>query len=409
MTASSGRFGDYDLVRYLAAGGMADLYLARSPRFPERDLVLKRLQPRYLDHPTVVRMFLDEGRIAQLLDHPNIARVLDVGTADGSDFLVMEYVHGHDLIAIARRSAESRLTLPRAVVAGIVAQVAAGLAHAHTLRDSDGNPLHIVHCDVSPGNVVVAFSGVAKVVDFGIARATIAVREQEGVAGKYQYMAPEQIKGLPLDGRADLFPLGTILWELTVGRRLFRGRPELVMRKVLDEPVPRPSEVVPDYPPALEQVVMRLLAKEPAERYMSAAEVAADLTAYLEHDEKDYSPLEIARFLGRLFDAAPIEQQAPADSDQEDLVRGMPEVDEISILVDEPPPEAAPPPPASTQPRRADPARSEPTAQLPADRPTGRDPRLPPPRSPSVALAAMVVILAVAMAASVAIAWLTTH
>lgn len=299
--APLGRFGDFELLRYFTAGGMADLYLARSPRFGARQLVLKRIQARYLDHTRVVKMFIDEGRIARLLEHPNIVRVLDVGQAEGNWYIAMEHIHGHDLVALGRRAAEAGIRIPRAVAVGALAQVAAGLDYAHSHSDERGRPLRIVHCDVSPGNVVISFRGVAKIVDFGIAR-------------------------------ADLFPLGVMLHELTVGKRLFRGPPPAVMRMVCDDPIPAPSELVPGYPRALERIVMRLLERDPSRRYPTAGAALADLREYLLAEEQGWDSPQLARFLRSLF-AAPRQEASDPSVIVEDVEvdRGMPETDEVAL------------------------------------------------------------------------------
>ena len=326
------RFGDYELVRYLAAGGMADLYLARSERFTGGNLVVKRIQQRYLDHTRVVKMFIDEGRIAKLLDHPNIVRVIDVGSEEGAWYIAMEYIHGHDLVAIGRRSVESNMPIPRGVAVGIVTQVAAGLSYAHTLTDEHGHPFEIVHCDVSPGNVVISFRGLAKVVDFGIARATIALREEDGVAGKYNYMAPEQVRGDRVDARADLFSLGAILWELTSGRRLFKGRPEVVMKKVMEDPIPSPLDLVPGYPPSLSRIVMRLLERDPAARFPSAGALMGELKDYLAREEVGYGKGEIARYIQALFQAPRADRTDPQVIIEDvEVDRGMPETGEVLL------------------------------------------------------------------------------
>jgi serine/threonine-protein kinase len=322
---SAGRCGDYRFDRYLAAGGMADLYLAHHPSYGARPLVVKRIQPRYLEHERVVRMFLDEGRIAQALDHPNIVRVVDVGQCDGNYYIAMEYIPGHDLVAVTRRAAEAGLPVPRSVALGIVEQVAAGLDYAHARTDADGRPLRIVHCDVSPGNVVVATSGVAKIVDFGIARATIALREEQGTAGKYGYMAPEQIKGEPVDARADLFSLGVILWELCVGARLFRGRPEVVMREVIEAPIARPSERVPGFPATVEALLFALLERDRERRLGSAARLVRELRAERDRGEEVADREAIARWLAGLWRAprrASGEDELPGE---EVVEHGMPE------------------------------------------------------------------------------------
>jgi serine/threonine-protein kinase len=307
---SGERYGDYELVRYLTAGGMADLWLAHSPRFPG-DLVVKKIQPRFIEMSRVVNMFIDEGRIAQALDHPNIVKVLDVGHERGTYFIAMEYIPGRDLLAICRRGVEVGHFLPRHLAVAILAQAARGLVYAHEKQDVDGKPLAIVHCDISPGNIVVGWGGTVKLVDFGIARATIMLREADhSVAGKYNYMAPEQIRGEAVDARADLFALGIILYELTVGKRLFRGRPEQVMRLVIEEPIARPTELRPDFPDSLEHIVMRALERDPARRYQSARELRTDLMAWLAETGLSHDKRRIAEYLRVIFGA---EKQRDAD------------------------------------------------------------------------------------------------
>ena len=304
------RYGDFELIRYLTAGGMADLWLARSGRF-SGDLVVKRIQPRYVEMTRVVKMFIDEGRIAQALDHPNVVKVLDVGHENGTYFIAMEYIPGRDLLAICRRGIEVGNFLPRHLAVAILAQAARGLVYAHEKAAEDGTPLRVVHCDISPGNIVVGWGGTVKLVDFGIARATIMLRESDHtVAGKYNYMAPEQIRGEAIDARADLFALGIILYELTVGKRLFRGRPEQVIRLVLDEPIPRPTELRPDFPASLEHVIMRCLERDPARRYQSARELRTELMAWLAESGLSHDKRRIAEYLRSVFE---LKKQRDAD------------------------------------------------------------------------------------------------
>ncbi len=349
------RYGDYELTRYLTAGGMADLWLAHSPRFPGSDLVVKKIQPRYVEMTRVVKMFIDEGRIAQALDHPNIVKVLDVGHESGTYFIAMEYIPGRDLLAICRRGVEVGNFLPRHLAVAILAQAARGLVYAHEKSDEGGTPLNVVHCDISPGNIVVGWGGTVKLVDFGIARATIMLRESDHtVAGKYNYMAPEQIRGEAVDARADLFALGTILYELTVGKRLFRGRPEQVIRLVLDEPIVRPTELRPDFPPALEQIIMRALERDPARRYQSARDLRTDLMAWLAETGLSHDKRRIAEYLRSIFN---LKKQRDADefagdvSDDEELVLekalARPEA-ELHVDPEDPPDELqVVPPPAA--------------------------------------------------------------
>jgi serine/threonine protein kinase len=339
------RYGDYELVRYLTAGGMADLWLARSQRF-SGELVVKQIQPRYIEMTRVVKMFIDEGRIAQALDHPNIVKVVDVGHQSGTYFIAMEYIPGRDLLAICRRGVEVGNFLPRHLAVAILAQAARGLVYAHEKEGPDGEPLRVVHCDLSPGNIVVGWGGTVKLVDFGIARATIMLRESDhSVAGKYNYMAPEQIRGEAVDARADLFALGIILYELTVGKRLFRGRPEQVMRLVLDEPIPKPTELRPDFPSSLEHIILRALERDPARRYQSARAMRTDLMAWLAESGLSHDKRRIAEYLRGIFN---LKKQRDADEfagdsgDDDELVleKALPKPEaDLQVDAEDPPDE----------------------------------------------------------------------
>ncbi|HEX4456994.1 MAG TPA: serine/threonine-protein kinase, partial [Polyangia bacterium] len=345
--ASGERYGDFELIRYLTAGGMADLWLARSPRYAG-DLVIKKIQPRYVEMTRVVKMFIDEGRIAQALSHPNVVRVIDVGHHEGTYFIAMEYIPGRDLLAICRRGVEVGDFLPRHLAVAILAQATRGLVYAHEKTDENGEPLRVVHCDISPGNIVVGWGGTVKLVDFGIARATIMLRaEDHSVAGKYNYMAPEQIRGDGIDARADIFAMGIILYELTVGKRLFRGRPEQVMRLVLEDPIALPTTLRPDYPPALEAIVMRALARSPSERQQSARQLYAELMGWLRETGEAHDKRQIAEYLRSIFGA---KKQRDADefsdgSDEEELIleAALPAGDEPLVVDAEDPPDEPPP------------------------------------------------------------------
>jgi serine/threonine protein kinase len=313
------RCGDFELTRHLTSGGIADLFLARSPRY-ESELVIKRLQPRYLGMTPVVNMFLDEGQIVQALCHPNVVKVFEVGHDGDEYFIAMEYVPGWDLLSVYHhpdRELALGEALPRHIAVAILAQVARGLIHVHERTDEEGRPLRIVHCDLSPANIVLSRGGTAKIVDFGIARATIQKRTEEEGAGKYNYMAPEQIRGEPLDARADLFAMGVILYELTLQRRLFSGAPERVMRRALEEQIPRPSEIHPDYPNALEEVVMRALERDRACRTVSARELYAGLADWLQRTGLPYGKRAVALCLRAAFGAAD-ERDDRLEEDDED-------------------------------------------------------------------------------------------
>ena len=303
------KFGKYTLLRKLAVGGMAEIFLAlhRSISGFEKLLVIKRILPNLTQDGEFLQMFLDEARIAATLNHPNIAQIYDVGSVGDSYFIAMEYVHGEDLRSIVRAMKKKAIkSFPLEHGLQIVAGVCAGLDFAHTRTDLQGEPLEIVHRDISPQNVLVTFAGDVKVVDFGIAAAKIAGMKQNTdrgqLKGKIPYMSPEQCQGEDLDHRSDIFSMGILLWELTTGRRLFRGETEFnTLRKIVEEPYPRPTQFVSNYSPELEQIVMRALAKDRESRYASARDLQADLEEFTRHNRLRASSLNLATFLEEIF------------------------------------------------------------------------------------------------------------
>jgi serine/threonine protein kinase len=272
------RLGSYELVKQIARGGMADIYLARreGPGSFERHVVLKILNKLRAKDDEACQMFLDEARVLGLLNHHNIAAVLDVDVVDDQHYLAMEYVHGVDLREMLACAVRKRVAVPYETALSIIAGAAAGLDHAHRRVGPDGQPLCLVHRDISLSNVMVGHDGSVKVIDFGIAQTSIAtVHTTPGtVRGKASYMSPEQCLGEPIDHRTDVFALGIVLYELTTGARCFSGKNdfERMLAVVRGEFVP-PSQLVPDYPPELEQVVLRALASDPTKRYATASEV----------------------------------------------------------------------------------------------------------------------------------------
>jgi serine/threonine protein kinase len=287
VLAPGTRVGRYIIVERIAAGGMAELYLARARGIGGFDklLALKLVLPHLADDPEFISMFLDEARLAATLDHPNVVHVLDIGQVGAEHFYAMEYVHGRDLRALARVHGERAIPLPCAV--GITLGAAAGLHHAHERLGHDGRAIGLVHRDVSPSNVLVTYDGVVKVVDFGIARAEARSKATRAgvVKGKQGYMSPEQCRGDAVDRRSDVFGLGILLWELTVGRRLFTGDNDYaVMSKIVFGMVTDPRELVPGYPPRLAEIVMRALQRDPLARQASAHELALELESFA-HDE----------------------------------------------------------------------------------------------------------------------------
>jgi serine/threonine protein kinase len=305
--------GRYGVIRHLASGGMAELYIARQESVGgfEKPVVLKILQPRYAQNPRVVTMFLDEARLAAKLNHPSIVHVYDVAEDEGLKYIAMEYIHGETISDIVKRGLATDKYLPLEHAIHIVSQAAAGLAYAHERRDPEGRVVKIVHRDVSPTNILVSYEGQTKIVDFGIARAQDEIREESGILpGKASYMSPEQVRGTGIDHRADIFALGIILYELTLCRRLYRGPAEAVMKRIVNDRIAPPTAIVRDYPPALELIVMRALEKRPQDRYQSADEMRADLEEFLDDSVMRSGNRRMALYMNELFATDPDEKAA---------------------------------------------------------------------------------------------------
>lgn len=283
------RIGKYKLVRKLAVGGMAELFLARATAMHgfEKLVVLKRILPQYAESEDFVRMFLTEAKLAAALHHPNIAQVYDIGE-HGGVFFTMEYVRGRDLRQLLRACHRQRHPLHLEHALHICSSVASGLHYAHTEIGLDGAPLRIVHRDVSPSNVLIAFDGTVKVVDFGIAKASTveSVTRSGTLKGKLPYMSPEQCQGDNIDHRSDQFSLGILLWELTTGRRLFASKSDFsTLQRVASADVPPPTSFIPSYPPELEAIVMQALALDPDDRFsnVGAFQLALETFAHQAH------------------------------------------------------------------------------------------------------------------------------
>ncbi len=280
------RLGRYHLLERLAMGGMAEVYLATHGELSGfRTLaVVKKVLPHLAQNPQFIAMFLDEARIAALLDHPNVARIFEVGKSGSEYFLAMELVQGKSLLGLQKRSQEMDEPIDPKIGAYIIAQAAAGLQHAHKLSDAGGKSLGLVHRDVSPHNILVSFEGSVKVIDFGVARALGRLSDtgSRSLQGKIGYMSPEQARGEDVDHRTDIWALGVVLWETICGRRLFNEDTEFAtMRAVTQGPIRRPSMVDPTIPAALSGIVMRALSRDPRDRFASAGQMAGALERYI--------------------------------------------------------------------------------------------------------------------------------
>ena len=300
----------YEILAKLATGGMAEIFLAKGVGSAgvERYVVLKRILRHRADDQVFVRMFLDEARLAAQLQHPNIAQVYDIGKLGDSYFFTMEYVHGETVRALLQRSHALRSPIPIQTVLVIAAGSAAGLHHAHERHGFDGRPLGIVHRDVSPSNLMVSYEGGVKVVDFGVAKAAHRSQETRSgtVKGKIAYLSPEQCRGNIVDRRSDLFSLGIVLWEMLTTERLYkRGTDFETMAAIVSEDVPPPSRRRAGVPPELDEIVLRLLAKDPAMRFQTADEAHEAIENSAVRIGSALSGASVARFLRDLFGQRP--------------------------------------------------------------------------------------------------------
>ena len=297
------RIGRHQVVGYIATGGMAELFLGKEPS--GRPVVIKRILPHLARQASFVSMFIDEARIGALAKHANLVEVYELGQVGTDLFLVMEYLVGENLAGLSRRLVKKNERMSYGLVAWLVAEVCDGLHAAHELTDEHGRRLDLVHRDVSPQNVFVTYGGDVKLLDFGVATAAHRLTQTASgqVKGKYAYMSPEQCRGEALDRRSDLFSLGTVLYELTTLRRLFKRPNELqVMKAICDEPIPAPSREIEGYPLSLERICTRALARDPDDRYATAAEMREDLIAAMQELGLEGDPHEaLASKLARLF------------------------------------------------------------------------------------------------------------
>ncbi len=285
---------------------MAEVFRAvgEGPDGFERPFVVKRIHPHLCQTPEFVRMFVDEAKISARLIHPNIIQVFEFAQHDGRYYIVMEPVEGIDMGWLRRQIERRREHLPTAFVAEVGRQACRGLDFAHTLTEADGKPLGIVHRDVTPPNIMAAWNGTVKLLDFGLARAAQALRTNQTdpgmVKGKMSYVAPELLDGKTADARSDVFSLGVVLHELLSGRQLFAGQTDLeTLNLVRQMPIPLPSAVNPGVKPAIERVVLRALERDPDRRYQGAGEMGDDLEDLVLR--KNYSPSALARKTRELF------------------------------------------------------------------------------------------------------------
>jgi serine/threonine protein kinase len=317
-------FGKYELIEKVATGGMAEVFLAKQTGdlggFSKK-VAIKRMFSYMADSPEATNMFLDEGRIAASFNHPNIVQIYDLGREGENLYLAMEYVHGRDLKRVFDRGRAVDSPLPLSMAAHIVSQVASGLHYAHERLDERGQPMNVVHRDVSPQNVLVSDQGHVKVCDFGIAKAEDRLQhtKQGQFKGKIAYMSPEQFETSNLDRRSDIYSLGVLLYEATTGHRVYDADTDLeIVRLMSIGDIRQPSELVTGYPEELEAIVLKCINKDQAKRYATAEELHIAVEEWLDKTSSRPSAMHIGRYMKALFPELSGEEAAEDSFDHED-------------------------------------------------------------------------------------------
>jgi TonB family protein len=362
------RFGQYALLERIATGGMAEVWKARMRGVEgfQKTVAIKRILSHMTDNADFVGMFIDEAKLAAQLSHPNIVHIYDLGKIGRDYYIAMEYVEGKDLRSLLNAGRQKSLYLPLSLCLLIASRVANALDYAHRKRDFEDRELGLVHRDVSPQNVLLSYDGEVKLCDFGIAKAVSSASQtlMGALKGKLQYMSPEQAWGRPVDARSDLFSLGSVLFEMLTGERLFAGDTEIsVLESVRQGKVRSPRQVNPAVPKEVDDIVVRALAVAPQARFQSAGEMKQKLEAALASLGPSTGPAELAAYIHRVLDPA---VQAPAGGTRE------------TALPAQPPP---PPPPTSWPP---EPAFAAPGIAIAPDVVTLPDPAGLSPLSPPV-------------------------
>jgi serine/threonine protein kinase len=312
---SGSMLGRYELLVRLGRGGMASVWVAREVATDgtQRLVAVKAMLPELLRRSNFRAMFLEEGQLVRSIDHPNVVKVHEVSDAAGSLHMAMEWVEGDSLRTIIKE-ARRRRPIPSVMAVKIIADAAAGLHAAHELRGWDGELRHLVHCDVSPHNILVGLDGCAKLVDFGVASATAHsdVGSEDRIKGKFGYMSPEQARAEKLDRRSDVFSLGIVLFELLTGERLFRGENAAHSLELVKQgPIPNPVQLNPKLSPKLVSIVQRALERDLSKRFQTAAQLGEALERYLVEERVLVSHASVGHLVRRVLGSR-IEQQRQA-------------------------------------------------------------------------------------------------
>ena len=360
-------FGKYTLIRKIALGGMAEIFKARSGGAEgfEKEVVVKRILPHFSEDEAFVKMFIDEASITSKLQHPNIVQIFDFDLCEGSYYIAMELIEGVDLKKVIDVGIKSGKPLSVAQCVWILIDLSKGLHYAH-VKEYKGQPLNIVHRDISPHNAMVSYNGDVKLMDFGIAKAAQrSTKTMAGtVKGKVAYMSPEQARGKPLDGRSDLFALGIMLWEMLTGKRLFLGDSDFeTLTNVLKSEPPPPSQLNPKVPADLDNIILKALKKDRDERWPNVEAFQRELTRWYYSNVTDLEGESLKKYLHELF---------------ADDIRKLKELNDADAMATGGKPAAAAPAPAKPLPApapkpapapapKADPAEAEKTIAMTVD------------------------------------------
>lgn len=309
-------FGKYKLIERIAVGGMAEVFLAVRPGLEgfEKTLAIKRIRPHLSSEEAFVRMFLNEAKLAAHLQHPNVVQIYDLGKINASYYIAMEYISGRDMSRVVPKAEKLGIQFPMEYAMAVAERVLDGLAYAHHKVDDFGEPLHIVHRDITPENIMVGWNGNVKILDFGIAKATTQTDQTKAgeIKGKLSYMSPEQGMGKVLDERSDIFTLGVVLYEWMTGYKLFTGENEMaILKSIIDGRIYPPSYFREDIPEGLEDILMRALQKDRDQRYQSARDMQFDVQQWLQTADFIPTSSHLANFMKQIF-ADEIEKERTA-------------------------------------------------------------------------------------------------
>jgi eukaryotic-like serine/threonine-protein kinase len=324
----------YRIIERIAAGGMAEVYRAESAGLEgfKKIVAIKRVLPHLSEKKQFIGMFLDEARTSAHLSHSNCVQVFDIGVGDNTYFIVMEFVDGADLKTVIEHKRQRGTRVPLEAACFVCQKICEGLFYAHEVTDSKGKKLGIVHRDMSPPNVLITRHGEIKIADFGLAKANSQLERSEPgiIKGKFSYLSPEAAMGEAVDHRTDIFAIGIMLWEMLAGRRLFLGETDLdTVRQVQSARIPSLSQLNHEVQPELERIVLKALARDPNQRYLTARDLGRDLSGYLFKLGHPVSSFEVATLVREAMVARETERRQKHKDDKVSIIGSL--IDEAMV------------------------------------------------------------------------------